>query len=220
MFRPLHRLPIFVVLLWVAAMPVRAEDEPLVSATTEHFSPVGVPPSPGLTSFIIKGMGHNWQEKVDECLADKELHLRKGDYASVLRAIQVKSSPRHSLWFLRPTTKPYCMALYGAHLFNYFLVEQDGGPPKMRYRLIFQNGGDGFAIYGHVSHGLNDIAATGCIMTGCRTERMEFDGQKYVPVLCTQTHFDKDGKETKTVRPCGSDDGRDDQASGFNSSDR
>ena len=112
------------------------------------------------------------------------------------------------------------MALYGAHLFDYFLIEQYNFSHKMKYRLIFQNGGDGFAIYRHLSHGLNDIEATGCIMTGCRTARMEFDGQKYLPVRCTLTHFDKDGKEIKIVRPCGADDGRDDQASGFNPSDR
>ena len=112
------------------------------------------------------------------------------------------------------------MALYGAHLFDYFLVEQYIASSKVRYRLVFQSGGDGFAIYRHLSHGLNDIEATGCIMTGCRAERMEFDGHRYKPVQCTRTHFDGDGKEIKTVRPCGSDDGRDDQASGFNPSDR
>lgn len=218
MSRILRYLPIFAPLLWTAVMPARAEDKPLVSATTERSSPVGVRPSPGLTNFVIKTMETDWRERVDECLADKE--LPKGDYASVLRAVQVKARTGHSLWFVRPTTKPYCMALYGAHLFNYFLVEQYVTASKMQYRLVFRNGGDGFAIYRHMSHGLNDIEATGCIMVGCRAARMEFDGQEYRPVLCTLTHFDTNQKEIKVTRPCGSDDGRDDQKSGFNSSDR
>jgi hypothetical protein len=218
MSRTLRCLPIFAALLWAAVMPVRAEDKPLVSATSDRSSPVGIRPSPGLTSFVIKTMGTDWRERVDECLADQE--LPKGDYASILRAAQVKPRTGHSLWFVRPATNPYCMALYGAHLFNYFLVEQYVVASKVQYRLVFQNGGDGFAIYQHLSHGLNDIEATGCIMTGCRAARMEFDGQKYRPVLCTLTHFDKDQKEIKVTRPCGSDDGRDDQASGFKPSDR
>ena len=218
MSRTVRYLPIFAALLWAAAMPARAEDKPLVSATTDRSSPVGVRPSPGLTSFVIKTMGTDWQERVDECLAEEE--LPKGDYASVLRKVQVKASTVHSLWLVRPTTNPYCGALYGAHLFNYFLVEQYVLASQVHYRLVFQNGGDGFAMYRHLSHGLNDIEATGCIMIGCRAARMEFDGQEYRPVLCTLTHFDKDHKEIKVTRPCGSDVGRDDQASGFNRSHR
>ena len=220
MSRTFRCLLVLAVLLWAAAMPVRADDKPLVSATTEQSSPVGVRPSPGLASFVIGTMGNEWREKVDGCLADKELRLRKSDYAAVLRAVQVRNSPGHSLWFVRPAIEPHCMALYGAHLFDYFLIEQYSVSSKVQYRVVFQSGGDGFAIHRHLSHGLNDIEATGCIATGCRAARMKYDGQSYVPVRCTLTHLDKDQKEIKITRPCGSDDGRDDQASGFNPSDR
>ena len=213
-----HHLPVFAAFLWAAIMPARAEDKPIVNATTERSSPVGVRPSPGLTSFVIKTLGNDSRQEIDECLSDNE--LPKGDYGSVLRAVQVKSQTGPSLWFVRPTIHPFCMALYGAHLFDYFLVEQHIVGSKARYRLVFQNGGDGFAIYRHLSHGLNDIEATGCIAIGCRTARMEFDGKEYRPVLCTLTHFDENQREIKVTRPCGSDDGRDDQASGLNPSDR
>lgn len=216
----LRYLPIFAAALWAAAMPVLAEDKPLVSATTERSSPIGARPPPGLTRFVIKIMGNDWQAGVDECLADGELHLRKGDYASVLRAVEAKTKVGHSLWFIRPAIEPHCMALYGAHLFNYFLVEQYRSSSTVQYRLLFKNGGDGFAIYRHLNHGLNDIEATGCIMTGCRAARMEFNGHEYRPVRCMVTHFQRDQKEIKVTRPCGSVDGRDDQGSGFNQSDR
>lgn len=208
MFCSLRYLPILAAVLWAAVMPARAEDKPLVNDTSERSSPAGVRPSRGLTSFVIKTMAPDWRERVDECLT------AKGDYASVLRAVQVKAGTGHSLWLVRPTINPFCMALYGAHLFNYFLVEQYAVASKVQYRLVFQNGGDGFAIYRHQSHGLNDIEATGCIATACRSARMSFDGQEYRPVLCTLTQF-KDQKEIKVIRPCGTDDGKDEQASGF-----
>jgi hypothetical protein len=57
-------------------------------------------------------------------------------------------------------------------------------------------------------------------MIACRAALMQFDGQEYRPVLCTTTHFYRDQKAIKVIRQCGSDEGRDDQASGFNPSDR
>ncbi len=212
MLRSLRYLSVFAALLWVAATPARAEDKPLVDSKSEQSLPAGGRPSDSLTGFIMEAIGPEWKARINDCLAENE--LPKGHYALVLEAVQIKHGLGPSLWFVRPTIEPFCMALYGAHLFNYFLVEQDPSEAKPRYRLLFQNGGDGFAIYPQLSHGLNDIEATGCIATGCRSVRMSFDGQEYRPERCKQIHLNND-QEVVVTRQCGSDSGRDDQASGF-----
>jgi hypothetical protein len=119
-----------------------------------------------------------------------------------------------NLWFVRPALQPFCTALYDAYSIRYFLIEEQLSPSPPRYRLLFQDNGDAFAVYPRQGHGLNDIEATGCIATGCRSERMSFDGREYQPALCTSQTWNGNQEVTK-IRRCGSDDGEDDQASGL-----
>lgn len=193
------------------AAPSQAAEKPLLSASTETQSPGEARPPPKIVRIVLTAIDKADLEQLGECLAAEG--LPKGDFAALLRGGRIEAGNGRSLWFVRPALKPYCQALYGAHLFRYFLIEDGhkGAPPK----LVFQNGGDAFAIYRTQSQGLNDIEATGCIATECRTARLSFDGQRYRPTTCSRLTDDEQGREIRQARTCGADDWRDDQASGF-----
>ena len=217
MFQSHLRLAVVVTSLCAAVPPASAHDKPLFSAATETPSPGEVRPSPQLVRIILKAIDKSDVEQLDGCVADQG--LKHGDYASLLRAVRIRASSARNLWFVRPAEEPYCMALYGAHDFQYFLIEEKVTNSTLHYRLLFQNAGDNFSIYARQSHGLNDIEATGCIATGCRSERMSFDGREYQPVSCSSWTFSPDRQGVMQGIPkerrCGSDDGEDDQASGL-----
>jgi hypothetical protein len=194
------------------AQPAFAADEPLLKVGTETPAPGERRPSEELVRVVVGAIQKDEIEQLDDCLSEQG--FERADYASLLRAVKINAGTGGNLWFVRPARKPYCLALYGAHLFRYFWIEEQQSTSGVRYRLLFQNGGDVFAVYQQQSHGLNDIEATGCIASECRSARMSFDGRQYRPVRCTRTTYGG-GREVTKERRCGSDEWRDDQASGF-----
>ena len=200
----------FATLLWTAALqPGLAAEKPVLDAGTEEPLKHAVRPSRELTHFVIGVIDKVYVEELDDCLSQDKLKRR--DYAALLRAVRIGAGGGRALWFVRAAQgRYYCQALYGAHLFQYFLIEEQPPGAKAHYRLLFENGGDAFAIYAKKSHGLNDIEATGCIVDECRSARMSFDGSRYRTVKCTCSPIGGPPKK----RRCGSD-GMDDQSSGF-----
>ncbi|NEX95208.1 hypothetical protein, partial [Caulobacter sp. 17J65-9] len=161
------------------AAPAAPAETPLFSTGTETETPGEARPSKALVRTVIRRLDASDVEMLDECVA---FHgLKAGDYAALLSAVRVKPAPGRELWFVRPALAPRCDALYGAHLFRYFLVERRAGGAM---RVVFENGGDGFAVYPTVSHGLNDIETTGCTVGDCWIVRHAYDGKAYRPARC------------------------------------
>lgn len=199
----------FATLFWTAALqPALAAEKPVLEAFTEMPGKHEVRPSRALVHAVLRAIDKDDVGELGNCLSEKK--LKRHDYAALLRAVRIDAGGGRALWFVRPALEPYCQALYGAHLFQYFLFEEQPPSAAPRYRLLFQNGGDGFAVYAKQSHGLNDIEATGCIVDECRSARMSFDGSRYRTVKCTCSPIGGPPKK----RRCGSD-GMDDQSSGF-----
>jgi hypothetical protein len=203
-------------LLCAIALPAWGNDEPLLSASTENSIPGETRPSAELVRVVLNSIGRGDVERLDACVADQG--LKRADYASLLRAVRISAGAGHTLWFVRPSLEPYCEALYGAHLFRYFLVDEQPSASRSFYRVVYQNGSDSFAIYRQQNHGLNDIEATGCIAIECRSARMSFDGREYRTVQCSRTMWKDNRQEVTQPRRCRSDDWRDDQSSGFETS--
>ncbi len=195
------------------ASPPSAVEKPILKSSTEQSTPAGVRPSRLLARAVLGMMDKDAVRLVDDCI--DEQGLKPGNYAALLSAVRIHNKAGRTLWFVRPALNRYCMGFYGAHLFRYFLFEEIGPPASPRYHILFQNGGDRFAVYSRLSHGLNDFEATGCISSGCRSARFSFDGHQYGAVLCTRTSFDEQGRERVTRRRCGSDDWSDIQSSGL-----
>lgn len=199
--------------LMAVVAPAHAAEKPIFRASTETPTPGARLPSPPLAQAVVAAMDKDDVALLDDCLTENG--LKRGQYASLLRAVRIQNQAGRTLWFVRPALEPFCMALYGAHAFRYFLFEELSGPSKPKYRIVFRNGGDAFAVYPRVNHGLNDIEPTGCIATGCRSARLSFDGNQYRPVQCSVTTWDGNGREIRRTRRCESDDGSDIQSSGF-----
>jgi hypothetical protein len=194
-----------------AVLSAAAEDKPILEASTETPSPGAILPPADLVRVVLDVAGKDIKVELDECLAEEG--FKNGDYAPLLRAVKVSADGARTLWFVRPALKPWCQALYGAHLFQYFWIEERSPNAEPRYIVRYHGGGDAFAIYRRQSHGLNDIEPTGCIATECRSARMAFDGAEYKPVRCSVTKF-KDGVGETKERPC-KFDGWDNQSSGL-----
>jgi len=175
-----------------------AAERPVLRAGTEIPLRSGKRPNSALTQLVLKNLDADDVEMLDECISERE--LKRGDYGALLRSVRLEGSG-HTLWFVRPALEPYCSALYGAHLFRYFIIQERkvAGPPK--YQLVFANGGDFINIYAHKSHGLNDIEPSGCIATKCWSARMAYDGLRYRPIRCSVTTWSGE-KEVIRPRPC------------------
>lgn len=197
----------------VFLLPAFASDKPLLKTGTEISAPGEVLPSPELVRVVLGTINNDDVERLDACLSEQG--LKRSDYASLLRAVRIDAGANVSLWFVRPALKPYCLALYGAHLFRYFWIEEQPSGSQRSYRLLFHNGGDFFAVYRRQSHGLNDIEATGCTASECRSTRMAFDGREYQPIRCSWMTWDEQHREITHLRRCGSDGWRNDQSSGL-----
>jgi hypothetical protein len=211
--RRFPRLLCLAALLCASVAPTaHGTDRPLVEATTERPTRGAIRPPLALTNFVIGRLDKDDVELLDDCLT--EYRLKPANYSRLLNTVRVRASADRDLWFVRPANNPYCGALYGAHLFRYFLVEERKSRRGGRFRFVFQSGGDEFKVYAGQRHGLNDIEATGCWAGGCRTARMAFDGRRYRPVLCTELSL-TGPKDVTRRRRCGSDDWSDIQGSGL-----
>jgi hypothetical protein len=208
-------LVISIATLFLAALactPVAAADaQPILKMGTESSTKgLDVPPS-RVVDAIIGSLNKDDIAELDQCIEDQ--NLKPHDYRQLLRSSLFKPAAGHLLYFVRGSDA-YCTGLYGAHSFQYFLVEEIKDHGRTIYKIVFENRGDLFAVYPEVAHGLNDIEPGGCIVSECRSARMSFDGRKYRPVRCARTTFDRN-REVTEPRRCGSDDWRDDQSSGF-----
>jgi len=186
-------------LLLATASPAAAE-RPVFSATTEAEwpHPRDAMAGPELVRLVLAALDRDDVGRLDTCIAEQRLPA--GSHYRFFRALGIRSGQGRTMWFVRPTLRPYCPALYGAHLFRYFLFEERAAAAGPQYRLVFRGGGDRFAAYPTLHHGLNDIEATGCTAAGCDSVRMAFDGREYRPVRCTRTMFEARREITRPVR--------------------
>lgn len=169
-------------------------------------------PPAEIVNAVVRSMDEEDVRELDQCVADQQLKPRA--YQNLLRSAVFRPSPDHVLYFVRGSNA-YCSGLYGAHNFQYFLVDESSNSGRTTVRIVFENRGDFFSIYPEIAHGLNDIEAAGCIVSECSSARMSFDGRKYRSVGCSVTTFDASGHEVKKPRRCGGDGFKDDQSSGF-----
>jgi len=158
-----------------------------------------VRPNAELVRLVITARGRDDVPMFDECLAEN--HLPPGDYASLMYAVPIPAGPHRTLWFVRGSLQYWCIGFYGAHSFSYFLIDERAGR-EPRYRLVFDEGGDYFAVYPSRHNGLNDIQPEACIMTECSGARMVYDGGRYHAIWCIRTTWDAHHREIRRRMPC------------------
>lgn len=189
------------ILLMAICASAAAAERPLFTSSSEgpeRPRQDAARPGPSLLRLILESIGRDDRADLDSCLARHR--LTPGDYGSLLRAIPIEAGTGRTLWFVRPVLEPWCLGLYGAHVFHYFLIEERPAA-RSRYRLVFENRGDFFAVFRRLHHGLNDIEATGCTAGECHSARLAHDGDTYRPVLCSRTTWNR-GREVRRPERC------------------
>ncbi len=165
--------------LWVATMAA-ARGDVFLHEGAEQSSKLEVVPERWLANAVIRHIDDNDKRILNTCLAER--HYAPGDYRKLLRAVRLSTQSTTELWFVRPATdNDYCGgALYGAHLFRYFVIARSGG----KYRTVFSNGGDSFEVLRTMHHDFPDLRTIGCAGGGCDVTHQHFDGRRYRRVAC------------------------------------
>lgn len=153
----------------------------ILREATDHPAKGGYRPDRLLSNFILRQIEADDRFNLDTCLAEKGIRPR--DYQSLLRAVDLPTKTRSTLTFVRPALEPYCGALYGAHLFRYFLVETTRHGRFVRHRLLLASGGDFFEARQAIHHGLPDFVTMG-IGGGAFLTENHYDGHNYRMVSC------------------------------------
>ena len=179
----------------LAAQPLAAET-PIWRAGSDRPAPGETPPSPRVLAAVVRHLDPYDVEMLDRCVAEQS--LRPHDYARFLRQVRIPAGAGIELYFVRPALDSDCLALYGAHLFRYFLVERRA--KTGRWRIAFADGGDAFAVFARTHHGLNDIEPTGCDAGHCGSDRMIFDGVRYRSSQCHVTTWETGRQITRPMR--------------------
>lgn len=181
-------------LAFVHAQGIAETSEILLSQSTESESlPGSVAPERAMIKSILSSYDKEdqitFREMLNECVTDKKQPQHQFFLKKKLPSLEEGTA----VYFVRPSVKPYCGVFYGAHLFQFWLVNE-------KNKVIYAGGADGVTIFKTIHNGMYDIEVMHGGGWGFSETKMEFDGYKYKPVVCKETRLDKRGREvTKRV---------------------
>jgi len=168
-----------------------AQAQVLFANDTESELPHKVEPPNDVVRLI-------WQAEredavlLNECLAEKGLSRNESTklFSAERIALNGDASPDY---FVRPALDPYCHAFYGAHLFRYWFVSGYRDHGRLKYRIIFKNGGDAVRMLATTSNGHRDLELEGHNAVASYISTWRFNGRQYVPKGCIKRMFDNEG---------------------------
>lgn len=170
---------------------------PLLSVETQKAMPGEQEPPPALAKAVVGMLDEDDVVSLKQCM--KENGVPPSAFERVFRVIALpRVSTPQPLNFVRPALEPFCAALYGGHLFRYWLVAQVSDTPK--YALRHAGGGDTVEVLSSGTNGSFDLAETNCTASSCLTRILKFDGHGYRPFQCQRQVY-RNGKlaSTQTV---------------------
>jgi hypothetical protein len=173
---------------------LRPRPAPVLRSATQLEPPGEARPALALVDLVLRKIP-SYRPALDACLAAQG--LKQGDYPALFRSVRIAASPKTDLYFIRPPVAPYCQALYGTHLFRYFLLSGRVEGRAPRFDVVFEGAGDRLEIEPQVTSGLNDIVTTDCNAAFCWVARWTFDGASYNRTRCF-----KDWGRTRTDVRC------------------
>lgn len=176
-------------LIFVHAIGYPQTDEILLSQSAESAAlPGSVVPENGMIKAILSSYDRDdlmmHRETLKECMVSKRVPLRALFRAKTLPKI----ANGDTVYFVRPAAEPFCQAFYGAHIFQFWLVTQNN-------KVLYSGGADGVTVFKTHHNGIYDIEVEDGGGWGMSQTKMEYDGQKYKPVVCTRTRLDAKGRE-------------------------
>ncbi len=131
-----------------------------------------------------------------KCMSEN--HIEKNAANKLFVSVHLPTiNQNQQVYFVRGALDTSC-PLIGAHAFNYWLVSLSSGTYKVRYRGF----SDDVSILRSIHNGMYDIESSSYTATNAFTAKMQFDGSKYIPTICTEKHRTKRGKEVVKKIPC------------------
>lgn len=168
--------------------------ETILEQSTESESlPNSIIPEQAMIQAILSSYKADDQmmygRMLKKCMIDKKVSLRKLFRATPLPKIGAEDT----VYFVRPSAEPFCLAFYGAHNFQFWLVNQNN-------KVLYFGGADAVTVLKTHHNGMYDIEVEHGGGWGTLQTKMKFDGHKYKPVVCNKTTVDKNEREvTKRV---------------------
>jgi hypothetical protein len=172
--------------------------KPLLETGTESPLQHEQAPPPALANYLWQHLDHDEQQLFKENCAEPG-HTVQTSFRSALEYQQLPSiASREQLFFVRPTVSSWCIAFYGAHIFEFWLVAKN--TQTQDYQTLLNDRVDSVTISDQATHQRYDVSVTNCTAASCANELLQFNGTTYQAKQCQLLTFDDHGKDiTKDV---------------------
>lgn len=195
--REIHsRLPIALAIVLLATSIANAK--PVLETGTESPLQQEQAPPVALANYLWQQMDHDEQQLFQENCTEPG-HKLQTSFQSALEYQQLPGiSSQEQLFFVRPTVSSWCVAFYGAHIFEFWLVAQD--IQTRTYQTLLNDRADSITISDQSTHQRYDVTVTNCTAASCSNTFLQFNGTTYQAKQCQLLTFDDHGKDiTKDV---------------------
>ena len=106
------------------------------------------------------------------------------------------------LHFVRPALEPFCMTFYGAHTFNYWLVQQHGAASAAVFRVVDFDTGDFVHVLPTHHGGIYDLERGLCTALQCTYVTQQRQGESFALVNCRREHFADGQRVSRELLDC------------------
>lgn len=155
-------------------------------------------PPPALAHYLWKHLDHDEQQLFREnCVGSG--NKTPSAFRSSLEYQQLPSvSPGEHLFFVRPIVKNWCIAFYGAHIFEFWLVAQN--TQTQTFKTLLNDRADQVSVSDQITHQHYDVTVSNCTANSCFNTLLQYSGTAYTRQQCQQLTFDDKGQDiAKTV---------------------
>jgi hypothetical protein len=170
-----------------ASSALAAQNDIVFQSSTEDWISGWTMPAESLAASLVTFSDLN--DLANDCINEKGLSRNYRQFLVSKRIPLSTSGSKFS--FVRPTSKLYCGAFYGAHTYSFWVVDHNRG-------VIFSSTADEFAILQSSHEGMRDLLVSGCHGGYCYRTTMLFSGGAYKKGSCSTTEI----QTNKTVPGC------------------
>jgi hypothetical protein len=168
----------------------------LTSSSTQNLPDVHEHPSPAMAKWLLHGdKGEPLDEALQSCLNDPEhrgVPLEKWFVSVPLPLIEKQPQ----MYFVRPALEPFCLYFYGAHAFNYWIVQEMPSASGSVFTIADTDAADFVTVMTTHHEGLYDLETGVCTAAHCTYRTRQRSGDTFTVSHCRREHFD----EGKLVR--------------------
>lgn len=165
-------------------------NEVLLGASTENLAEPIIHPEPALVDYLLQH-DTEFAEMINQCNDNKVPGRLLSDTRLDFNGDKIMDH------FIRPVLEPYCIYLYGAHTFSWWLVTET---PEKKYNILFAGYSDAIDILQTQHQNHKDLRVKNATAVEMMIYEFHYQGDAYKMVNCTQEKFSENGKSTS--KPC------------------